>query len=379
MISFWEQQSFLKYDAMIIGSGIVGLSTAITLKERFPKQRIVILERGILPTGASTKNAGFACIGSLTEILADLQQLSEQEAMQLVAMRLAGLRKLRNRLGDQQIDYRELGSYELIRSQELHLLEELERINQLLQPIVGGKAFSLDRAKIQQFGLNTGIIKHLIVNHYEGQLDTGKMMFHLLQYAYQLGIMVINGAEVQSFEEQGTGVHVLVKHNCLPTTLQFKAKQLAICTNAFTTQLLPNIELKPGRGQVLLTNPIPNLLIKGIFHFEQGYYYFRNVGNRILFGGGRQLDFEGESTTTFAANPLILADLKHQLQNIILPQTDFEVEEQWTGIMGFGKDKRPIIQQISPHLFLGVKLGGMGVAVGSMVGEELGKLMVAHL
>ena len=29
-----------------------------------------------------------------------------------------------------------------------------------------------------------------------------------------------------------------------------------------------------------------NLKIKGSFHYEKGYYYFRNIDNRILLGGG---------------------------------------------------------------------------------------------
>ena len=61
MFSYWEQQSFTSYDYVIIGSGIVGLSTAIELKEKFPGATVLILERGLLPTGASSRNAGFAC------------------------------------------------------------------------------------------------------------------------------------------------------------------------------------------------------------------------------------------------------------------------------------------------------------------------------
>ena len=72
MFSYWEQQSFFNYDYIIIGAGITGLSTAIELKERQPKATVLVLERGILPTGASTKNAGFACMCSDTELLADL-------------------------------------------------------------------------------------------------------------------------------------------------------------------------------------------------------------------------------------------------------------------------------------------------------------------
>jgi glycine/D-amino acid oxidase-like deaminating enzyme len=59
--SYWEKKHlFFDYDLIVIGSGIVGLSTAISFKEKNKKAKILILEKGILPNGASLKNAGFA-------------------------------------------------------------------------------------------------------------------------------------------------------------------------------------------------------------------------------------------------------------------------------------------------------------------------------
>ena len=87
MLSYWEKTSLLNYDVIVVGSGIVGLSTALSIKEKSPGQRVLVLERSILPTGASTKNAGFACIGSLTEILDDLTHMSTQEVLSLVELR----------------------------------------------------------------------------------------------------------------------------------------------------------------------------------------------------------------------------------------------------------------------------------------------------
>ena len=57
--------------------------------------------------------------------------------------------------------------------------------------------------------------------------------------------------------------------------------------------------MQPARAQVLITKPIKNLQIKGTFHLDKGYYYFRNIDNRILFGGGRNLDFKTEETSEF--------------------------------------------------------------------------------
>ncbi|MBA3901114.1 MAG: FAD-binding oxidoreductase, partial [Bacteroidetes bacterium] len=79
-LSYWEQETFFSNVALtVIGSGIVGLSAAIHFKKLNPNAKVIVLERGILPNGASSKNAGFACFGSPSEILDDLKHQSEQE------------------------------------------------------------------------------------------------------------------------------------------------------------------------------------------------------------------------------------------------------------------------------------------------------------
>lgn len=69
MLSFWERESLSKYDYIIVGAGIVGCSTAYHLKKKNSKAEICLIERGVFPSGASSKNAGFACFGSLTELV----------------------------------------------------------------------------------------------------------------------------------------------------------------------------------------------------------------------------------------------------------------------------------------------------------------------
>ena len=84
-LSYWElKEWFSKIDFAIVGSGIVGLNCALQLKKIHPKATIIVLEKGMLPQGASTKNAGFACFGSLSEILDDLQSHTEEEVFKLI-------------------------------------------------------------------------------------------------------------------------------------------------------------------------------------------------------------------------------------------------------------------------------------------------------
>lgn len=367
-LSYWEYKTWLSnVDFTIVGSGIVGLNCALQLRKHYPTAKIVILEKGILPQGASTKNAGFACFGSLSEILDDLHTHSEQEVLELIKRRCKGLELLRKTLGDATIDFQQLGGFELFTKKDDSLYElclaQKKNINQLLKPIFKEAVFSEVENKFQF----QNIQKNYIFNQFEGQIDTGKMMDSLLQKVLSNNIQILNSVAVESFTESGNSVHIQTNH------FDFHTKKLLIATNGFASQLL-NEKVKPARAQVLITKPIPNLPIKGTFHLDKGYYYFRNIDDRILFGGGRNLDFKGEETTEFAQTQLIQQKLEELLKTTILPNTKFEIEHRWSGIMGVGSQKKAIVKPLSNHVFCGVRLGGMGVAIGSLVGKELAQL-----
>ncbi|UMY66193.1 MULTISPECIES: FAD-binding oxidoreductase [unclassified Flavobacterium] len=368
-LSFWEWKTwFSDVDYTIVGSGIVGLHAALRLRERFPESTILVLEKGILPEGASTKNAGFACFGSLSEILDDLRTHSEEEVVQLVTKRWQGLQLLRKRVGDAALDFRPYGGYELFLSEDKHLYDEcfarMAYVNDLLRPVFRADVFSRE---VDRFGFGN-IHEYTLFNPFEGQLDTGKMMQALLRMAVAQGIHVLTSVEVQNHIEHADGVEVV-----LPGA-SFKTHKLLYATNGFAGSLTGGA-VKPARAQVLVTKPIPGLDIKGTFHFDRGYYYFRNIGDRILFGGGRHLDFEGETTTEMGQTEIIQQRLEQLLKDVILPGTPFEIERRWSGIMGLGAVKKPIVEALSSHVYCGVRLGGMGVAIGSLIGEELADLV----
>jgi glycine/D-amino acid oxidase-like deaminating enzyme len=366
--SYWEIKSWLsKIDFTIVGSGIVGLSSALHLKEQFPKAKILVLEKGVLPQGASTKNAGFACFGSLSEILDDLKIHSEEVVIQLIKQRLNGLKLLRETLGDKVISYQQLGGYELFLETDTELFEScLSRkgtINKLLKPIFKDAVFNL-KDNIFNF---RNIKEDYIFNQFEGQIDTGKMMEALLQKVQSKGVKILNNINLETFLEGNDSVKL--------KTNQFECStsKLLIATNGFASLLL-NENVKPARAQVLITKPIENLNIKGTFHLDRGYYYFRNIDDRILLGGGRNLDFKGEETTEFNQTDIIQKKLEDLLRTTILPTIPFEIDHRWSGIMGVGNQKKAIVKPISNNVFCGVRLGGMGVAIGSLVGKELAEL-----
>lgn len=374
MLSFWEKESFLDYNTIIVGSGIVGLSAAISLKEETPEKSVLILERGLFPTGASTRNAGFACFGSLTEVLYDLTSTGADKTLGMIEKRIKGLAKLRKRLGDTAIQYEPTGGYELISEKELPALTSIELINDLLHEFFPDDVYTVRKELIEQFGFNRNFVQNIVYNPYEGQLHTGKLMQSLLRLAREKGVEIYTGVEVVEIEENENEVKVYI-NELSRGKLAFYARQVAICTNAFTKTLLPATSISPGRGQIILTKPIKRLPWEGTFHFDEGFYYFRNVGTRVLFGGGRNLAFEEENTTQFQTNPTIISALERLLQEIILPGQMFEIEQYWSGIMGFSTDKQPIVKKLSPRLTLGFACNGMGVSLASAIGDEISGLM----
>ncbi len=375
MISLWEKNSFIQYDFIVIGGGIVGLSTAISLKERHKKATVLVLERGMFPSGASTKNAGFACFGSPGELLADIDTIGEDATLQLVQQRWEGLQLLRNRLGDKTIDFQMHGGYSLLKQEEMDQLNRLDTLNETLYPLFEEMVFSSREEQITSFGFPASTIKGLIYNPLEGQLDTGKMMKSLQLFASQAGVEILTGAEVSRLEEDEEMTRVFVESKYNTGEICFRAGKLAICTNAFSKKLLPALELQPGRGLVMVTSPIPSLKFKGVFHYEEGYFYFRNFGNSVIFGGGRNHDLQTEESTDFDINKKILNLLMQQLEEIILPGQDFVVDQVWTGIMAFGPNKLPICRKHSDRIGVGIRLGGMGIAIGSQMGLQLAELL----
>jgi len=365
--SYWElKEWFTNIDFTIVGSGIVGLNCALELKKKFPKAKILVLEKGMLPQGASTKNAGFACFGSISEIIDDLNSHTEQEVFNLVDKRWKGLQLLRSNLSDVNIDFQQNKGFELCESEDFfqECIAEKENINQLLKPIFNADVFSTcdNTFRFQK------VHPQYIVNNFEGQIDTGKMASVLLKKVQTLGVKILNNIEVESFVENNTNINI--KNN----RLDFYTHKLLIATNGFANKLLKE-NVQPARAQVLITKPIKNLPIKGTFHLDKGYYYFRNIDNRILFGGGRNLDFKTEETTEFGETEIVQNQLEKILKETILPNTNFEIEHRWSGIMGVGNQKKAIVKQVSNNVYCGVRLGGMGIAIGSLVGKELAELI----
>lgn len=380
MISIWERETFYApQDIVITGSGFVGLWSALQLKKKNPKLKITIVDRGIIPTGASTRNAGFACFGSLSEVVYDGQVMGTEKMLQLVEMRYKGLERIQKYFDDDRIDFDLCGGYELYEASDKvsceQLIENIDYINSLFKSITGKKkTYKLVDETIEAFGF--GNTRHLVKNNLEGYLHSGKLTQALLNKVQGMGVQVFTQTGIKSFESVGDQIELKTNHS-----FNLTAKQLLICTNAFAKDLLPDEDIVPARGQVLLTSPIENLPWKGTFHSDEGFYYFRNLGNKVLLGGARNKAFDDERTTDINTSNFIQSELEEYLNEVVLPnfKGQYKIENRWAGIMAMGNEKMPIVKEVRPNVFCCIRMSGMGVALAPVVSQQVTEMMLNKL
>ncbi len=389
-ISVWEQSTyFAPKDLVIVGCGFVGLWTAYEAIQKNPKLNITILERGVIPSGASTRNAGFSCFGSVSELMYDVQLMGEAAMLETVKMRYDGLQRIQKVFKAKEIDYNQWGGYELFEgkksknsSKDLYDISKLENdiayLNKILAPALktpkkNGKylpIYTNASKEIKKLGFQG--IEALVFNQMEGQLNSAKLVLALQKAVQAKGVQILFSTEVKKFKSHKKGVTITTNLDA-----PLETKQFIICTNGFAKQLMPKLDVVPARGQVFVTEPIKNLKFKGCFHFDEGYYYFRNLGNRLLLGGARNADFKNEKTYSLDTSDTIQKVLEKFMMERILPKGSKKpkIELRWSGTMGMGKIKKPIIEQLQPNVYCAVRMSGMGVAIAPIVAQKALNLM----
>lgn len=354
-LSYWEREEWFKpANLIIIGAGIVGASTALFYKEAYPDHDVIILERGPSPMGASTRNAGFSCIGSISEHLADIELAGIDTVLKRIQRRWNGLKLLRKTMGEEAIGYQHTGGYEVFYEDQLFqkCRSEIAVMNHHLEGLLGEENVYTETAYEGT---------PAILNRLDGSINSGKLMRSLHQKASASGVRTLWNSEVKSVVEGS----VILKDGSV-----LKADKIALTVNGFVSGL-SDVDVLPARGYVFVTHPIDGLKWKGTFNYNQGYVYFRNVENRLLLGGGRDLAKEEETTSEFGVNPKIkeyLIDFANE--KLQLPD-GWKIDLEWSGIMGVTADKEPVIWEVKPGVWTAAGLSGMGIAIGMQVAREL--------
>lgn len=367
MESHWIQETYRQqFDLIILGNGFTGMQAAIQIKKKHPLKSIAIVDQSYISKGASLRNAGFACFGSVGEILDDMQTTPVSEAFDLVQMRYTGLQYLQEDF--QEIDYHTGNALELFLPNEeahyRHCLEKLDWVNEQMKPITGTR----ETFHRQEHPYKGSFQPYAIANPAEGYLHTGKLYHRMQQQVIAAGIYWIGDFKVERFEKVNGVFEVW-------STKQdwIKSDAVVSCLNAFTNEILNKAEVIPARGQIIVTQALNNNPITGIIHADKGYIYARDIGDRILIGGGRNIDSHNEETHTMGTNDTITQYLLNFVNDQLLTNETAQIETTWSGIMGMAPQKGglPIIKKEQEGFWSCYRLGGMGVALSSLLARNL--------
>lgn len=374
--SYWERCAFEgPWDVVVIGAGLTGCSTAFHLRKAWPDARIAVVDRHHPGEGASSKNAGFVCFGSPTELFDDARERSVGEVVGLVRDRVRGARALRRILGDAAIEYRASGGLEFFPADGVGeiftpfdaVADELEVWNDQLRNVLPEPAF---RKVEPPPALGPG---QAIELPNEGVLNPMSALFAWYDRLRSSDVRLITGQSVASIGDLGGQLSVEV------TSGTVSAERVAVCTNGVGGDLLRSIDapiVRPARNQVAVYRSDRPHGLEHAIHAGAGYYYVRPLDlHHVLFGGARHLDPRGETTVTFGESALILDEIDRCIRSW-LPGPRWTRVHTHQGVLGLREGKRPVVGHVGDGTYAAVGFGGMGVALSTEAGRALAERIV---
>lgn len=360
-LSHWESTAWRDpWDLIIVGAGITGSSAAIHVLKDHPDARVLLLERAVFPSGASSRNAGFTCFGTIGESLDDLSHESEDEVFSRIRQRYEGLKLLLDTLPAEEIEHRSIGGHELFLNDAdfRNSVDAIPWFNERLRDMTG----------ILNVYSETRINGYRAISiQGEGHLHSGKLLRALHARVKSAGGEIRWNMPVSDVQ---TGFVTLGTGDVL------QAKRILVATNGFSGTIPGMPVIHPARGVVMVLDGDGARNWRGTWHYDRGFVYFRDVGDALLLGGGRNVDIAGERTMADAVNPAIREYLL-TFASDTLGVRNIRVTSEWSGIMGFPEgSKTPHLAEVKPGVWIAAGLSGMGVALGMSLGKEVaGKML----
>ncbi len=319
-------------DVMVVGGGITGVSLMHHLRAR--GFDAVLVERDHLAAGASGRNAGFLLAGVAESYAAALRTYGRSQAREVWAVTVENHDRQIEAAGGADVGHARSGSAILAAGPDE--ARELEESAQLLR----------------EDGFEASWDGRVLLNPGDGEVYPTRLVAALARQAAPGSIREgVNVMAVESGAVHADGA------TC-------RAGVVILATNAYTPQLLPQVEIQPNRAQMLATEPERSRLAEHPTYSHHGYRYWRQLpSGEVLIGGwrdttpGTEVTYDAEPTTTIQA---------HLDEFVLGLGARGRVTHRWAGTMGFTKDGLPLVGPVEGmkgvYLCAGFNGHGMGFA-----------------
>lgn len=338
--SYWldrsSPQNRRTYDAIIVGGGISGLSTAYWLKKEDPSLKVAIIEKSRLAFGASGRNAGFITGGSVEHFNRMITKHGLETATAIWRFAQENLRLLKEEVIQDQgasLGFEQNGAYSL--AAQPTEFAELKKVSEIMSSLNIRTEIIEEKDIPSRVGARgfVGGIKYLD----DASVNPVALVHRLHERA---GADLFEGTEAYAIEATSEGTRILKTDHG-----DFEAAMILMNLNGYSARLHPWFKDKiyATRGQCLMMEAVPRFMDAPCY---ANFYldYFRQVpSGELLIGGFRQVEKETEvgysdHTTEPIQNALYEFVVSH------LPQfKNAKVTHRWSGVMGFARDGEPMV------------------------------------
>jgi glycine/D-amino acid oxidase-like deaminating enzyme len=330
-------------DVAVVGGGITGCSCALALAEA--GARVRLYEAREIAGGASGRNGGFALRGAAAPYPVVVDSIGRERAAELCRWTEDELAVLVSGAGDA---FRSTGSLRVAADDEER--DELEEEYEALR----ADGFAVEWRDELPAPL-AGRFPAAIFHPTDGVLQPARLVRRLAEHAAAAGVDVREHSRLGSVAEAG-------------------APTVVVATDGYPSGLLGELEglIVPTRGQVIATEPVPELYFEIPHYGRHGFdYWHQRPDGRIVAGGFRDASLQDEFTAEEATTPVVQEALDDFVASLFGRRV--RVDYRWAGIFGLVFDFLPVVGRVPGQD--GVWVAGGYSGHGNVLGFACGRLV----
>lgn len=354
----------------MIGGGFTGLSTALHLAEA--GKSVIVLEAAEPGWGASGRNGG--------QVNPGWRMLPSEIAAKYGSNRTPTVLDMLNKAPDLVFDL--IGRHGIACDHERHgfVHAGFGRVGRdFLDGWVrewgelGVKVERFDRAGLKDL-IGTDLYHLGILDPRGGHLQPLSYARGLAHAAIAKGAKVYGQSPAQSIHEQGAGWRVVT------ATGEVEAKHVILCTNGYADKVWPDLEktVVPITTFIAASEPLDaarlNMVLPGRHHVAEtrrALHYFKlDRDNRFVIGG--------RGNFTNLEEPGSVEHLKKTAREIFPALEGIGWSHGWGGKVAVTPDHTPRLFKLANNVHAGIGFNGRGVAMGSMFGTQLTRVVLGE-
>jgi len=381
---------------VVIGSGMSGVSVAYHLAKESDDHEVIVLDsRKSVSDGATGRNGGVIHAYSWRMLPVMCKSRGIWNAIELIRLERAGreaIRTFASKFGvecdlsldidaielhkDVQSAKHRVGSSILFSVLGSSMLSKLSGVNLLRNKQEIRKNINISETKNTW---NAGIVSVASCDTFWAQ----KFVHAVALQASRCGAKFLFDTHVVEIQENEKDLHVLTRSG-----QTIECDRVVVATNAWTPSLLPEFKdrIVPVRNHVLATKPLSKRISVSkrpvVFSARGGFVYgFQREDGRIILGGFRdcETDFGVNQDDDNSLNNNVLEEMKTFLLDtfdLFAEDEILEIENVWTGIIGWSFDDTPFVGQVRKNIYVCVGFCGHGMCQTFLCGKAIADMIM---